>query len=92
MKLKKIPMRRCIGCMESKPKRELIRIVCSEDTVRPDPTGKANGRGAYLCKTAECFVKSKKRRAFSRALGMELTEAQLVRLLGDLEEVFDIEH
>jgi predicted RNA-binding protein YlxR (DUF448 family) len=78
--------------MESKPKRELIRLVLSEDAVRPDPTGKANGRGAYLCRDAECFAKAKKRRAFSRALGAELTAAQLERLLGDLEEVFDIEH
>jgi predicted RNA-binding protein YlxR (DUF448 family) len=78
--------------MESKPKRELIRIVFSEGTIRPDPTGKANGRGAYLCKYAECFAKAKKRRAFSRALGVELAEPQLAGLLGDLEEVFDIEH
>ena len=92
MKLKKIPMRRCIGCMESKPKRALIRIAFSEDTIRPDPTGKAKGRGAYLCGNAECFMKAKKKRAFSRALGVELTEVQLMRLLEDLEEVFDIEH
>jgi predicted RNA-binding protein YlxR (DUF448 family) len=78
--------------MESKPKRELIRITFSEDALRPDTTGKADGRGAYLCGNAECFMKAKKRRAFSRALGVEVTEAQLARLLGDLEEVFDIEH
>jgi predicted RNA-binding protein YlxR (DUF448 family) len=78
--------------MESKPKRELIRIAFSEDAIRPDPTGKADGRGAYLCKTAECFMKAKKKRAFSRALGVESTELQLAQLLKDLEEVFDIEH
>jgi predicted RNA-binding protein YlxR (DUF448 family) len=78
--------------MESKPKRELIRITFSGDTVRPDPTGKANGRGAYLCGNTECFMKAKKRRAFSRALGVDLAEAQFERLLGDLEEVFGIEH
>jgi predicted RNA-binding protein YlxR (DUF448 family) len=78
--------------MESKPKRELIRITFSEDTIRPDPTGKANGRGAYLCRSAECVMKAKKKRAIARALGVELTETQFARLLGDLEEVFDIEH
>jgi predicted RNA-binding protein YlxR (DUF448 family) len=78
--------------MESKPKRELIRITYSGDTARPDLTGKATGRGAYLCCNTECFMKAKKRRAFARALGAELTEAQLIQLLGDLEEVFDIEH
>jgi predicted RNA-binding protein YlxR (DUF448 family) len=67
MKQKKIPMRRCIGCMESKPKRELIRITFSEDVLRPDMTGKADGRGAYLCGNTECFMKAKKIRAFSRA-------------------------
>jgi predicted RNA-binding protein YlxR (DUF448 family) len=78
--------------MESKPKRELIRITFSGDAVRPDLTGKADGRGAYLCGNKECFMKAKKRRAFARALGAELTETQLAQLLGDLEEVFDIEH
>jgi predicted RNA-binding protein YlxR (DUF448 family) len=77
--------------MESKPKRQLIRITFSEGEVRPDMTGKANGRGAYLCKNAECFMKAKKKRAFARALGAELTDAQLAQLLGDLKEVFDIE-
>jgi predicted RNA-binding protein YlxR (DUF448 family) len=78
--------------MESKPKRELVRITLSDGRARPDPTGKANGRGAYLCRREECFMKAKKRRAFSRALGAEMTEARLTRLFEDLEEVFNIEH
>jgi predicted RNA-binding protein YlxR (DUF448 family) len=78
--------------MESKPKRELIRITASEDGVKPDPGGKANGRGIYLCKNAGCFAKARKKRAVSRGLDVNLTEAQLDRLFQDLEEVFDIEH
>jgi predicted RNA-binding protein YlxR (DUF448 family) len=78
--------------MESKPKRELIRIAAHGDSVKPDPTGKADGRGVYLCKNAECFAKAKKRRAIGRSLKIDLTEAQLGQLLKELEEVFDIEH
>ena len=64
MKQNKIPMRRCIGCMESKPKRDLVRIVASEEEgLKIDPSGKANGRGAYLCPNPECVEKAKKKKA-----------------------------
>ena len=67
MKQNKVPMRRCIGCMESRPKRELIRVVASpEGEVRLDPSGKANGRGAYLCPDPECVAKARKKNAFAR--------------------------
>ena len=65
---KKTPMRRCCGCYEMKPKRTLIRAVRSpEGVISLDKTGKANGRGAYLCPDAECFKKLKKRRGLDRA-------------------------
>ena len=49
-KEKKIPLRKCLGCGEMKPKRELMRVVRSpEGEVSLDLTGKKNGRGAYLC-------------------------------------------
>ena len=55
-KVKKIPMRQCIGCNEHKPKRELIRIVRTpEGEVVADMTGKKNGRGAYLCPSESCL-------------------------------------
>ena len=54
MMLKKIPMRRCLGCYESKPKKELIRVVkTSEGEICIDKTGKKNGRGAYICYNKE---------------------------------------
>ena len=57
---KKIPMRTCIGCRNVRPKNEMIRIVRTKDgLVEPDITGKAEGRGAYVCKNAECFLKLK---------------------------------
>ena len=66
MKTKKIPMRMCLGCGEMKPKRELIRVVKSkEGDISLDLTGKKSGRGAYICKSVECFEKARKARSFS---------------------------
>ncbi|MGN1327016.1 MAG: RNase P modulator RnpM [Clostridia bacterium] len=57
--MKKIPQRTCLGCGESKPKKELIRIVKqSDENIFIDKTGKANGRGAYICNNVECLEKA----------------------------------
>ena len=62
--MKKIPMRMCIGCMEMKEKKQLIRIVNNKDEgISLDPTGKKSGRGAYICKNAQKAKKLEK--AFS---------------------------
>ena len=71
MKINKTPMRRCVGCMVSKPKSELIRIVADEGKPAIDPSGKMNGRGVYLCADTECFEKARKRKAIQRGLGIE---------------------
>ena len=69
MKTKKIPMRMCLGCGEMKPKRELIRVVKSkEGDISLDLTGKKSGRGAYICKSVECFEKARKARKFEKKL------------------------
>lgn len=86
MKAKKIPMRRCVGCMESKPKRELIRLVASDGDVRIDLTGKANGRGIYLCPNTECFTKARKKKAIGRGLEINLSEEKLDKLFGELAD------
>jgi len=66
--LKKIPMRRCLGCGVSKPKRELIRIVrTGAGEIFVDPTGKANGRGAYLCRDEQCLQKAVRSRKLEKA-------------------------
>ena len=68
MGIKKIPERMCIGCQETHPKKELIRIVRSpEGEYSVDLTGKKAGRGAYICKKAECFQAAKKNRGFERS-------------------------
>ena len=85
MKEKKIPMRKCVGCMISKPKRELIRIVSGKDSnVAIDLTGKAPGRGAYLCLNKECFAQARKKRAIRRSLEIEISEERLNQLFDEL--------
>ena len=75
LKTKKIPMRMCSGCRESKPKSELIRVVRTpEGNIIVDKTGKVSGRGAYLCKNEECFKKSVKSKALSRALEVNIND------------------
>lgn len=67
MQQKKIPMRKCIGCNESKSKKELVRIVRAPDgDISLDTTGKKNGRGAYICNNAECLKKARKARRLEK--------------------------
>lgn len=69
MYLKVIPERTCIGCNEKKEKKELIRIVKDkEGNINVDKTGKANGRGAYICKNIECLEKAIKSKKLERSL------------------------
>lgn len=75
MKMRKIPQRMCNGCMEIKPKKELIRIVKSpEGEVSIDLTGKKPGRGAYICKNSECLEKAFKTKKLSRSLETPISE------------------
>lgn len=81
MKVKKIPMRMCNGCMEMKPKKELIRVVKSpEGEVSVDLTGKKSGRGAYVCKSIECLEKAVKAKRLNRNLETNIDEAIYARL------------
>ncbi len=75
MKMKKIPLRKCIGCNESKPKSDLIRVVRTTDgNIEIDETGRVNGRGAYICKNKDCFNKAEKADKISKALETEVTK------------------
>ena len=78
--MKKIPQRTCLGCMQSKNKSELVRIVKQNDgKIFIDKTGKANGRGAYICNNIECLekaIKSKRlERAFEQKIDNEIYES-----------------
>lgn len=67
---KKQPLRMCIGCREMKSKDELLRVIrTSENEIMIDPTGRKNGRGAYICKGSEgCLDKAVRTKALERAL------------------------
>lgn len=75
MKPKKIPMRMCLGCGEMKPKKELIRAVKSPDgDISLDFTGKKSGRGAYICRSTECFEKARKSRKFEKSFSCRIDD------------------
>ncbi len=87
MKVKKIPLRMCTGCMEMKPKKELIRIVKSpEGEVSVDLTGKKSGRGAYICKDIECLEKAFKAKRLSRNLDIAIDNEIYDRLRKEINE------
>ena len=70
---KRTPLRQCLGCREMKPKAELVRVVrAPEGTVSLDLRGKAPGRGAYVCRSADCLKKALRSRAVGRSLGVEI--------------------
>ena len=86
-KVKKIPQRKCIACQERDSKKGLMRIVKNkEGEIFLDPTGKANGRGAYVCKSSECLKKAIKSKALNRAFKMEVPNEVYEHLLAELEK------
>lgn len=72
MKTKKIPLRTCVVSREKLEKKDLIRVVRTKEGIVVDPTGKVNGRGAYLKKSKEIFEKAKKSKILDRILEVEV--------------------
>ena len=86
MKTEKKTSRTCCGCGGIFEKRELIRIVRTpEGEVKWDPSGRANGRGAYLCLSVDCFRKARQKKALERSLKTEIPEEIYDRLEEELE-------
>ena len=91
---KKIPLRVCTGCGESKPKKEMIRVLKTpEEEIVLDATGKKNGRGAYICCSIDCLRKSIKSKGLERSLKvaipgelLETLEKELVSLESGYKE------
>lgn len=84
---KKIPLRKCSGCGEMKPKKELVRVVRSpQGEVSLDLTGRSPGRGAYLCRSSSCFAKARKARRFERALDCSIPEAVYDQMEGEIRK------
>ena len=74
-KQRKIPLRTCIGCGTAKPKKELVRVVRDpEGQLSVDLTGQKNGRGAYICHSAECLKKARKARRLEKSFSMQIPD------------------
>lgn len=75
------PLRKCLGCDEMIGKKCLLRIVRSkEGEISLDLTGKKNGRGAYICRSADCFQKAKKKKSLERSLKCRIPDEVYLRL------------
>lgn len=86
MKEKKIPIRRCTGCGEGKPKKELVRIVrTAEGEISVDATGRKAGRGAYICHNSACLAKARKKRSLERAFEAQIPDEVYEQLVQDIE-------
>lgn len=86
-KIKKVPQRKCIACQDRDSKKQLIRIVKNKDgQIFLDPSGKANGRGAYICQSSECLKKAIKTKALNKAFKVEVSNEVYEKLLAELAE------
>lgn len=87
MGTKKIPLRQCIGCGEMKNKKEMIRVLkTSEGEIILDETGRKNGRGAYICASAECFRKAVKNKGLERSFKMAIPKEVYEALEKEMEQ------
>ena len=81
--MKSLPQRTCMGCNAKKVKKELIRIVKNkEGNISIDRTGKAQGRGAYICDNIECLNKVIKSKRLEKALDTKISEEVYENLRG----------
>ena len=86
--MKKIPQRTCIGCMQSKNKNELLRIVKQNDgKIFVDKTGKANGRGAYICPSMACLNAAIKNRGIERSLNVSIPKEVIDLLTEEMKTI-----
>ena len=86
--VKKIPLRKCIGCGEMKNKKEMKRVIRTpENQVTLDVTGKKNGRGAYLCFSRDCLAKAMKNRGLERSLKIAVRQDVFESLERELDAI-----
>lgn len=80
--MKKAPERMCVACRSVASKFDLMRIVKTpQGDITLDFSGKANGRGAYICKSKECLLKCIKSKALERAFNCKIDESIYQQLL-----------
>ena len=88
MSNRKIPMRKCVGCGEMKPKKEMLRVLrTTEEEFVLDATGKKNGRGAYLCCSKDCFLKAVKNKGLERSFKQAIPAEVYERLVKEMYEI-----
>ena len=86
--VKKIPMRKCVGCQEMKNKKEILRILkTSDEGIVLDATGRKNGRGAYICRSKECLKKAIANKGIERSLKEPIPQEVYEELSKELEEL-----
>ncbi len=85
MQQRRIPMRKCTGCNEMKPKKELVRVVKSpEGEISLDLTGKKPGRGAYVCRDVGCLAIARKARRLEKAFSCAIPDEVYERMEEEL--------
>ena len=86
--MRKIPMRKCVGCQEMKSKKEMLRILkTAENEFVLDATGRKNGRGAYLCFSKECLEKARKNKGLDRSFKQTIPKEVYENLEKELENL-----
>lgn len=87
MAVKKVPMRKCVGCGEMKTKRELIRVVKNaQGEISLDLTGKKPGKGAYICHSLDCYKAAVKAKRFERAFSCAIPQEVYEKMQEELAE------
>ena len=86
MVVKKVPQRMCIVCKQMFDKKDLVRILKTEDDIVIDITGKKNGRGAYVCKNG-CISKCEKTKALDRTFKMAVDKELYQKIEKEFEEL-----
>lgn len=86
--MRKIPMRKCVGCQKMKSKKEMLRILkTAENEFVLDATGRKNGRGAYLCFSKECLEKARKNKGLERSFKQTIPKEVYENLEKELENL-----
>ena len=86
--VKKVPLRKCIGCNEMKNKKEMMRVLkTTDDQIVLDTTGRKNGRGADVCFSGECLKKAIKNKGLERSLKMPIPQEIYENLERELESI-----
>ena len=84
---KKIPLRQCVGCGEMKGKKDMMRVLKTDEGICLDATGKKNGRGAYVCKNGDCLKLARKNKGLERSFKMSIPQEVYDTLEKEFEDL-----